>query len=196
MHNIDYRTYPENCNKAAVQKNLDQFAAHEGYQEGCSGLSHPIRWIDTICDSYDEAVEYVKAHDRGWYDQLAVKYRELPFNLPRSKTYAAKLQRRNELQKKLREEMSRVHYSPQTVKSAFLGCKSCGSKLNIQFLKGNYCPVCRKDLRPKTVLDNIQRLQSRLSEINAEIDSDDKVFAKKQSDKAVIKWLVKIEWHT
>ena len=50
-HNIHYATYPENINKQVVQYEWDEYAAHEDWQEGCSGLPGKIRWIDHICDT-------------------------------------------------------------------------------------------------------------------------------------------------
>lgn len=37
-HNIHYATYRENVNKKIVQNEWDEYAAHEDWQEGCSGL--------------------------------------------------------------------------------------------------------------------------------------------------------------
>ena len=54
-HNIRHTTYPEKVNKKAVQAEWDEYAAHEGWQEGCSGLCQPIRWIDYICEDLDAA---------------------------------------------------------------------------------------------------------------------------------------------
>ena len=36
-HNVEYFTYPKNVNKATVQNSLDNYAAHQDWQEGCMG---------------------------------------------------------------------------------------------------------------------------------------------------------------
>ena len=75
-HNIHFAEYSENVNKKQVQAEWDDYAAKEDWQEGSSGLGSDIRWIDHICESREEAEEYIRSHDKGWYDQLAVKFRK------------------------------------------------------------------------------------------------------------------------
>ena len=75
MHNRRYLTYPCRASKTKVQKELDRFVAHEDEHEGAIGLPNPIRWIDYLCKNLEEAEGYIKSHDSGWYDSLAVKYK-------------------------------------------------------------------------------------------------------------------------
>lgn len=75
-HNIHYLDYHCSVSKRAVQKRLDAYVAIEDAEEGAAGLPNPIRWIDRICKNRDEAVEYIKRHDRDWYDCLAVQYKD------------------------------------------------------------------------------------------------------------------------
>ena len=75
-HNIRYLDYHCSVSKKAVQKSLDNYVAHEDYDEGAVGLPNPIRWIDHLCKNSDEAYEYIESHDRGWYDSLAVQYKQ------------------------------------------------------------------------------------------------------------------------
>ena len=76
-HNIKYFEYKEDVDRKKVQTNLDNYVAHEDFEEGCSGLNSPIRWIENcgVLNSYEEALEYIKSHDKGWYDSLAVRYK-------------------------------------------------------------------------------------------------------------------------
>ena len=73
-HEIRHETYPENVDKKKVQAEWDDTVRHICWQEGASGLGRPIRWLDKVCGSYEEAEEYIQKQDKGWYDQLAVKY--------------------------------------------------------------------------------------------------------------------------
>lgn len=75
-HNIRY--YDLHCSRSKKQfeKSVDEFVAHEDYYEDAVGLPHPIRWIDHLCKNCDEAYEYIESHDRGWYDSLAVQYKQ------------------------------------------------------------------------------------------------------------------------
>ena len=74
-HNIRHLDYHCSRSQRQIQKRLDNFVACEDYEEGAVGLSQPIRWIEHICKNRDEATEYIKSHDKGWYDCLAVQYK-------------------------------------------------------------------------------------------------------------------------
>lgn len=74
-HNIKHLDYHCSVSQKQVQKRLDNYVACEDYEEGASGLPQPIRWINHLCKNRDEAMEYIKSHDRGWYDCLAVQYK-------------------------------------------------------------------------------------------------------------------------
>ena len=75
-HNIKFLTFPSSVSQKWVQRKLDDFVAIEDAEEGASGLDTPIRWIDHTCQNQDEAEAYIKSHDRGWYDCLAVKFKD------------------------------------------------------------------------------------------------------------------------
>ena len=74
-HNVKHLDYHCSVSQKQVQKRLDHYVAMEDWEEGASGLPHPIRWINHICKNREEAEEYIKRHDRGWYDCLAVQYK-------------------------------------------------------------------------------------------------------------------------
>lgn len=75
-HNIKHLDYHCSVSQRQVQKRLDNYVACEDYEEGATGLPSPIRWIDHLCKNRDEALEYIKSRDRGWYDCLAVQYKQ------------------------------------------------------------------------------------------------------------------------
>ena len=76
MHNIRFLDYSCRESQKKVEKSLDNFVAREDYEEGATGLPNPIRWINHLCKNREEAAEYIRTHDRGWYDSLAVQYKE------------------------------------------------------------------------------------------------------------------------
>ena len=193
MHNVKYGVYKENVNKKQVQDYWDEYAAREDWGEGCSGLNQNIRWIDYICEDYDAAYEYIEDHDKGWYDQLAVKFKEYP-DIKYSKKYETLMNRLGEVQKKFNALESKVHYAEVAAK--FIGCKKCGSKISSAYIKSNYCPVCKEDLRPATTLETLKKYQEKISQLKKEIKEEEKKLQKKMEKQATIKWLVKIEYHT
>ena len=192
-HNINYLTYEKNVNKKEVQRYWDEYAAQEDREEGCSGLNSNIRWIDHICDNYEDAEEYIKSHDKGWYDQLAVKYREYPKIEP-SKTMLNLQDRLNrEVEKK---KTYAEQHSISTFKAEFIGCPQCGSKLKKDLLRKNNCPLCGTELRSKTTIETLERYDKNINELNKLIKEEEKKLQAKMVKKSKIKWFVKIEYHT
>ena len=184
-HSINYETYDENVNKKSVQAYWDEHAAHEDWREGCCGLPKDIHWIDHICNDYDEAYEYIENHDNHCYDQLAVKYREYP-KMKKTKTLENLEEREKRLCDRYHELSDNVHYA--NVKSQFIGCKHCNSKIASSYIRTNKCPVCFNDLRPASTLDLINKAEK-------DVELEMKKLQAKQKKKAKVKWLVKIEYH-
>jgi predicted Zn-ribbon and HTH transcriptional regulator len=190
-HNIQYFTYKEDVNRKRVQAELDNYVAHEDWEEGCTGLYSPIRWIEHcgVLNSYDEALEYIKRHDKGWYDCLAVRYKE---SVVRGSAALRTAQERLEVaEKKWRDLDSKLHYAD--VKSDFIGCRNCGSKVSRKYLKSNRCPVCNSDMRPQSTLDTLARYKANLDKQRALVAEEKKKSASKNGKTL---WLVKIEYHT
>ncbi len=188
-HIIDFKSYPENCNKKKVQRDWDIVVQHEDYQEGASGLPSNIRWLENfVADNKDEAEAYIKDHDKGWYDCLAVRYRDCTDIQPTKRLQELE-KRVADLQNKYRELNENIHY--KNVKSEFVGCRHCGSKISRQYIKTNRCPVCYHDMRPDTVLNRLKSLQQSIKSAESQLTEEQK----KLKNKAKIKWLVKVEYH-
>lgn len=188
MHNIQYFIYPaKGLDKNSVQAKLSDYVSHQTWQEGGHGIER-IRWINTICADEQAAHEKIERLDNHDYDQLAVMYRKT--TRPNTKTFVSLSARRDALDKKLREVENRVHY--KGAKSKFVSCKKCGSKIATGYLHSNYCPVCREDLRPKSLLNSINAMYERRKEFDRKI----REAMIKASEKAPLYWLVKIEYHT
>lgn len=188
MHNIEYFTYPENVDKDRVEAQLDDYVAHEDWQEGCCGLYHAIRWLkDKTYDNSEEAHKAINDLDRGDYDNLAVRYCvHHRTNDAKEKALSEKL---NETYKEY-DRRSKILYAEQ-VTSAYIGCKECGSRLARTRLKSNHCPVCQAELRPEHMMKSVQAAKSRWDKASREY----KAYIGKKGKKEVM-WLVKIEYHT
>ena len=187
-HNIEYFTYPRNVNKARVKKDLDNFVAHADWQEGASGLCHPIRWIeDKVYSSEEEARSAIHSMDNKWYDQIAVLFQNSndPNDEKIRELRKKSIEARDEYQKR-----DRVLYA-EKVTSAFIGCKNCGSKLARTFLHSNSCPVCHVELRPEHMMKSISSAKNKWLRTQREVEE----YIQKKGKKDVM-WLVKIEYHT
>lgn len=192
-HTICHRTYDEKVNKRKVQDEWDIVVQHEDYQEGASGLPNPIRWIDKTFDSYDEAMEYIDKIDSGWYDQIAVKYRDYS-NIKPTKAYENLIEKRVKSIQKVRELNDTFYF--QNAKVQNIGCKNCGSKLSLKYLRTNYCPLCKTDLRPESAIKRIETAKTNAKKAEKELEKAKKELERKQVKQAKIKWLVKVEYHT
>lgn len=186
MHNIEFYDYKENVDRTKVWAELSDYVEHCTWTEGGNGIEF-IRWNEYVCSSYEEAKKWIEEHDKGWYEQLAVKY-YAPINTKTAKT--------EELDKKIKEaydiysQRNNACY-PKTRTSEFIGCGKCKSRLASKYLLGNFCPVCRTDLRPDTTLKAIAAAKTKWE--NAQ--KAKKEYIDKHSKKE-IRWLVKIEYHT
>lgn len=198
-HNIYMPVYDERVNKKAVQKYWDQTAAHDDWQEGCTGLCRDIRWIDHICANEEEAKEYIETHDKGGYDQLAVKFKSIPKEELKSST----LER---LQKQIKSyEEKIVEYDKKhgvdTLKAEFITCPQCKSKLSKEWLvkrgHNHRCPICgQQDIRAAYIAETLEGYKAKIREWQKQVKAEEKKLAEKLDKKAKIKWLVKIEYHT
>lgn len=190
MHNICYYTYEEKCNKNKVYAELNEMVEHEDWQEG--GSLESIRWLENapLCENYDKAKEYIESHDKGWYDCLAVRFKS-----PKGDKKTAKEETLEksvvEKHKKWQSLANAFHFA--NVKSATTTCSKCNSRLNISYLRGNYCPLCNTDLRPSSTIERIDSLKVSFDKANKEL----KDYRNEQTSKNFkIEWLVKIEYHT
>lgn len=186
-HNIKHATYPENVNKNKVQKEWDHYVKMEDWQEGSGGLPNKIRWIeDTIYASRSDAYAAIAKMDKGWYDQLAVKFYES--DIDPSDHHWIDLNERMAAATKELENRKNILY-PATLQSNLITCKNCNSKLARTYLNSNFCPVCNTDLRPESMKTSIKAAKSKYDHRVSEIE-------KYKSRHKKVNWLVKIEYHT
>lgn len=193
MHNIEYYSYPVTKKQTAIESELQAYAKRQTYGEGGGGLYHSIRWLDYVCDDYESAQKFLESNDKGWYDQLAVKFKHFdkPLSSKRLDELKAQL---SEINRKLRELESYVPF--KEFKAQYVSCKNCGSKLNKDYIKRNNCVVCGYDMRSDTTKNAISRLTEKTKSLDKAIQEEEKKLALKKAKEAKVYWLVKIEYHT
>lgn len=195
-HTVRMDDYPVTCNKKKVEESYNAAARIAGRAEGSGGLGTKIRWNDLQrpLESREEAEQWIHDHDDGWYDQLAVTYYDIDPNRLTSVKYKSLYERFLKENTKV-NDLERTLY-PKTISAAFIGCKTCGSKLNKEFLLTNKCPVCGEDLRPKAMLNNIKWHKNKAKEILSERNEElNRLRTKAMKSKECVRWLVKVEWH-
>lgn len=190
MHNIMYYEYDENINRDYVQRHINYEVKQGTYAEGGHGIYRPIRWLESlgVCADREEAERVIEINDRKWYDQLAVRFYE-PVHGSAGKGEETLKEKRGACMDAFMAK-ERIIWA-QTVKAEFVGCKACGSRLRRQNIKVNRCPLCGADLRPQTMLKEVEAAKARLVKAEAAL----KEYIAKHSKKKVM-WLVKIEFHT
>lgn len=188
-HNFHVRSYPESVDKRSVQDSMDEYVRHEDWQEGASGTPVPIRWVDHVYDTRQDAEDAIEWAGRGVsYNCMAVKYKHYP---DRVKCKAV-----DDLERRVRDQMQslekiKAEASIQNRTSDFIGCPKCGSSLKRVLIHGEFCPLCRADLRSKTNLARIENAKRKMSELNCKRDA-----AIREHTKPEIRWLVQVEYHT
>ena len=197
-HCITHRDFPITETKKQITAELDEIARCDGDCGG--GLPRDIRWLDngTPFDCWDDAVEYMKSVDRGFYDQIAVQYRAASGN---NKSVEKARQRLIEAQETRRSASQQENY-PATRTSQFITCPDCGSKLNreklaqhITFSGSNQCPLCQCDLRPKSIVDAYNK---RVAKAEAAVEKATEALREAEKSAAKngeIRWCIKIEYH-
>ena len=182
-HITQYFTYGEKTSKEKISAELNSYVSLRTQKEGGGGIGK-IRWMEGekyVYPCEEDAKDAISRLDKGWYDCIAVKFRKVEEN--------------RDLQAKACAAWAAYHEAEKAVvaksfKAQLVGCKKCGSRLNREYLKSNYCPLCGTDMRSETELHRIQRLREKAEAAEKKITE-----AQRKSKKGKVYWLVKIEWH-
>lgn len=75
MHQVCIWDFPSKKSKNAIYKECDRYATFNGdYNSGLAGSG--MRFNDTILKNREEAERWIKLNDSGWYDNLAIRYKD------------------------------------------------------------------------------------------------------------------------
>lgn len=116
----------------------------------------------------EAADEWIQAHCLGDYKDGYVRYMERKDN---GKSQKAR-ERTRKLYDERRDYMQRAFEDFAARKSKFIGCPTCGSKLNNEYLTGNLrrggltpkCPLCHTELWSETVKTRLKRMDQKIKE--------------------------------
>lgn len=186
MHNIEYITLKENCDRKRVYESLARMAEEDG-----DGLYRGIDWYEKVepLESYEKASNWIENHDNGDYQNLAVRY--YSYNGVEDSKKAKEILERIKDEEKKRSDYIEKH-SVLTFKAEFIGCQKCGSKIARIYLRNDKCPVCGEDLRSKTTLETIKRYNGKIYDLKKKY-AEEKYKSKKN---AKVMWLLKYEYHS
>ena len=195
MHEISYFDYDYELSTKSISADLERIAAKHS---DAGGLYNGIQFKSSLTpfENREKAYEYIQKIDTD-YANICVPYLDYP-NLKYDKSKLKDMESKlNELQREYYGRCDRQYYTTETVKSAYLGCKNCGSRLAVKYLRGNNCPLCRAEMRPDTELNKIKALKEKYDKaFNAFVSARDKEEDKaKKNCKPKKMWLCKIEYH-
>lgn len=166
----------------------------EYHSDHRTGLNQRIRFIDRTFDTMKEAEAFIESEDSGWYDQLAVKYKEPKKFTPSKKL--EKLKKRYMGEEKAGFALAKEHYFKDR-KSKTISCKECESSINTDYMRQqNHCPVCFNDMRPDSFKKRLTHKQETIDHLKEMIQTQTELERQKQLKKGFDEyWLVKIEFH-
>ena len=150
-----------------------------------------IEWQNRCFDRREDAEEYLN-NLGGFYRQVAVQFKYQNDFVP-SKALENTTEKARQAIVAYRTLDGAFHF--ENHKSATVGCKNCGSKIALKYLRSNICPVCKEDLRPETTQKRIKALKEKASVLIDKRDSMERAERKKNLKKAETYWLVKTEFH-
>lgn len=193
-HEIRHYVYDENESKERMYA-----IANEDCEYGSdnrTGLDSGIRFLENhIYEDEDAAYKAIEDLDKGWYDQLAVKFQSYS-PVKDTKAIINLSDRIDKARESIVEYKSKN--SIKNRKSQYVGCSGCGSKINKEYVQDawhmwNKCPLCKEDLSSDTIKNSIISKEEKIVEMTADLESKRKLNAKK--GKKSISWLVKTEYH-
>lgn len=138
---------------------------------------HEVSVPEPLADR-EAAEDFLDERDdwqRSWNVTVPFYDRE---NCKPTKKYADIVKRLQTEQGKLAEYTKAHGFS--TFKAALVTCTGCGSKLNKDYIKGFYCPLCRHDMRSDTVKNTCERYQQKIKDLQKEIRTEEKKLLQKQ----------------
>ena len=184
-HAVNYLTYPEKTDKREFFADAYQMAD----LNGDSGYHGNLKIHNIVYDSYQDAKEAIEGFDTGYYSDHAVKYLDYSSCQP-TKTMEGIKSRIEKLSEQKRKYLD--EHSVRKQKAVLISCRNCGSKISKSWLKTEFCPVCRADLRAEYIREKLSDFDRKETALKKEYA----LAEKKLKTKAKVKWLVKIEYHT
>jgi len=191
-HSVQYY-YCKDTEKARKQVEADanEDAITNGdYHHELNGY---IRFInDKIQEDLEAAKEYIRKHDQGNYDLLAIRF--YYYGKPKPSKTLDKLRIQYEDSVRSRDDLVyKLNHDFHSCKSQYVGCPECGSKLKRDLLKGHHCPLCNKELLSDTALKRIKTANDKVANYQKRyVDKTDEL---KKKNKPTVMWLVKTEYH-
>ena len=182
---LDKKATQNEIDKAFKAKRAED-AERNGHQEGYSGdfqtVNKVVFHLHNTFANYNEAAEYCQKVAKKWESVVAVYYVGTPTKSKAQAQFKVKSE-------KLIQAIDLVRSIPLDKSKPFKTCPNCKSRLNVAHVSGVNCPLCRIDLRPKSVVNRLAKRLAALEELKSItkelIAKENQEFLAKASDKDV-----------
>ena len=128
-----------------------------------------IRIMPRIFDNEEEAYKWCSSKTEKC-EAYAVKFQS--FNTKKfnenSKVKSLK-EKITEVSNKKSKINLETYRALKEAKSKTIACTKCESRINRSYLKSCKCPICGEDLRPKTILNKIDKIDKNIEELNGKL---------------------------
>lgn len=127
-HSINYAVYDRSVSRKAVLAEIQEEVTHESWREGGWYPDSQLKWHDDrVFETEEDAQRFLERYE-GKYDDHAVLFRNTDRIALKKSAEETKLEERLN---RLKAELSAIEGGAaiSNRKSAFIGCPSCGSKL-------------------------------------------------------------------
>lgn len=186
----EYFYFEENDSKENMLWRINNFlySVSDGFRRLDS--LNGIHWYSKhICEDEEDAIDYLDEKEGNGRDDSAVRYKVLKSGTKFSKKY---LELKNKFKDaELQYRTANQHIYARGLKSQYITCKICGSKMNKDYIKSNFCPFCNTDMRPETVRNKIAGYATKVKRIEYALKEEEKKIIDKN---CAYMWLVKI-WY-
>lgn len=144
------------------QESLLEESGNRSYA-GHLGIKPGLTVTNKVFKNTDEAFDYIDDFDK-YGPAIAVKISEQTRVSSKEKKYKSELDKLSLLTAKINDWEKELIQKAKSVKSETRGCKKCGSKISVKFIKLMYCPVClnQEFLQTETSKKQFDRLKESL----------------------------------
>lgn len=155
----------------------DTYAGHIGIARGLTISSKSFKTVN-------EAEDYVQNNAQKWSSAIAVKVGDFSKIFPVTATEKKEVQKLDEMQKKFDNWEKDLIERVKASKSAHRGCKRCGSKISVKYIKTSHCPVCSdmKFIETDTDRKNYETLRVKLKEQKEKVNALSKKYDEKNKN--------------
>lgn len=155
-----------------------------GTYAGHIGIADGVQISNQIFKTEKEASDYVENEAKKWGPAIAVKVGDFSKVFPETKTEQNELAKFKDLEKKVNEWESSLVKKVIMAKSAHRGCKVCGSKIAVKYVKSSKCPVCgdKHFVGTETDEKKFNALENKYKEQKKKIDVMKKAHQEKNKD--------------